>query len=246
MTSAPLLEVRDLEFGYGSVQVLFGVDLVVSEHGVLALLGTNGSGKSTLLRVVAGLAAPWRGRVLLDGDDVSTADARAMIDRGVVLVEGGRATFADLTVAENLEIGTYRLRRQPREAAARRAAVLEQFPLLREKFRHTAGTLSGGEQQLLAVAKGLTAAPRLLLVDEVSLGLSPTVIEQLLAVLRTVHLDGTTLVLVEQSLDVAASMAERSVFLEKGQVRFEGRTDELIERDDVARAVFLGTEAIGR
>lgn len=246
MSSAPLLEVRDLEFGYGSVQVLFGVDLVVSEHEVLALLGTNGSGKSTLLRLVAGLAVPWRGQVLLDGEDMSSADAGAMIERGVVLVEGGRATFGDLTVAENLEVGAYHLRRQPKVAVARRAAVLEQFPLLRENLRRTAGTLSGGEQQLLAVAKGLTSAPRLLLVDELSLGLAPTLTEQLLAVLRTVHLDGTTLVLVEQSLDVAASMAERSVFLEKGQVRFEGRTDELIERDDVARAVFLGTEAIRR
>jgi len=235
-----MIEARGLEFSYGSVQVLFGVDLEVGAGEMVALLGTNGAGKSTLLNLLAGLVPPSGGTIGLDGEDVSSVDAPGMVRRGVVLVQGGKAVFPDLTVAENLEVGLHSKRLKALEARQRAAEVLERFPELSELTPRRAGTLSGGEQQQLAIAKGLLAKPRVLMIDELSLGLAPQARDEMVAIVRDVHAAGTVVVLVEQSLDVAASLADRAVFMEKGAVRFDGPATELLERSDLTRAVFLG------
>ena len=222
------------------MQVLHGVGLDVAAGELVALLGPNGAGKSTLLRVVAGLARPSAGSVLLDDDDVTGASAVDLVGRGVVLLQGGKAVFGDLTVAENLDIGAYTLRRERGLAQERRRAVLDLFPALAPRLQQRAGSLSGGEQQQLALAKALLLDPGLLLIDELSLGLAPVVVESLLGTVRSINAAGTTIVLVEQSLNVAAGLCDRAVFMEKGEVRFEGRTADLLERSDIARAVFFG------
>jgi len=245
-SEAPLLAIEGIEFSYGTVQVLFGVSMHVQEGDTLALLGTNGAGKSTLLRVAAGLARPSGGRVLFDGADVTGSPVTDMVGKGVAMVPGGKAVFPDMSVAENLEVGSYSIRRDVAARREREAWVLDLFPRLAERARQPAGTLSGGEQQQLALAKAFLLRPRLLCIDELSLGLAPVVVEELLATVRTIAASGTTVVLVEQSLNVAASLCTRAVFLEKGEVRFEGRTADLLERSDIARAVFLGGSKNGK
>ena len=237
-----MLEAHGVELAYGSVQVLFGVDLEVDAGEIVALLGTNGAGKSTLLDVLAGLAPPSAGTINLDGDDVTGVDAPGMVRRGVVLVQGGRAVFPDLTVVENLEVGLYTKRMDRAVSRQRADEVLDRFPALRALSSRRAGTLSGGEQQQLAIAKGLLTEPRVLLIDELSLGLAPQTRNEVVAAIREVHAAGTAVVLVEQSLEVAASLAERAVFLEKGSARFDGMTKDLLARGDLARAVFLGAD----
>jgi ABC-type branched-subunit amino acid transport system ATPase component len=238
---SPLVQVRDLDFSYGSVQVLFGVSLDVYRGETLALVGTNGAGKSTLLRVIAGLSRPRAGTVVVDGADVTGLAVVAMVERGVVLMPGGKAVFADLTVMENLEVGAYTLRRDVPRRDDRFSAVFELFPRLAERRRARAGSLSGGEQQQLALAKALLLEPLVLCIDELSLGLSPMLVAQLLELVRLVNERGTTIVLVEQSLNFAATVAGRAVFMEKGEVRFDGPIGQLVERSDIARAVFFGT-----
>lgn len=235
-----VLRVDDVDFSYGRLQVLFGVSLQVRRGEALALLGTNGAGKSTLLRVVSGLESPSRGRVELDGRDATSAAAEDLVRRGLVLVPGGRAVFPDMTVAENLEMQSFTRRRRAAAVRERRATTLDVFPRLRERLRQQAGTLSGGEQQQLALAKALQLDPVLLCIDELSLGLAPVIVQELVEIVERIRSTGVSMVLVEQSLNVAAAMCERAVFMEKGAVRFEGPTDDLLERDDIARAVFLG------
>jgi ABC-type branched-subunit amino acid transport system ATPase component len=230
--------VDDLHFSYGQVQVLFGVSFSVSRGEVLGLLGTNGAGKSTVLRVLAGLAPPSHGRIVLDGVDVTHVPAEQLCRRGVALVMGGKAVFPDLTVRENLELGGYVL--QPRLVSARIERELTRFPQLAKRSTNVAASLSGGEQQQLAIAKALLIDPSLLCLDELSLGLSPAIVSELFDVVRDVVAAGVTCVLVEQSLSIAAELCDRAVFLEKGAVRFDGAPDELLRRGDLARAVFLG------
>jgi ABC-type branched-subunit amino acid transport system ATPase component len=214
--------------------------LQVEPGEALALLGTNGAGKSTLLRVIAGLEEPSRGQVVLDGSEITGQGAEQIVRLGLVLVSGGRSVFPDMTVDENLQLQALQLRKQPRLIEERRGRVFTVFPRLRERLGQLAGTLSGGEQQQLTLAKALLLDPRVLCIDELSLGLAPVAVEPLLQTVREIHAGGTSIVIVEQSLNVAAELCDRAVFLEKGAVRFEGRTAELLERDDIARAVFLG------
>lgn len=236
---AALVELGDVHFSYGSVPVLFGVSFDVQPGEVLGLLGTNGAGKSTVLRILAGLSAPSRGTVRYDGHDVTGMPAEALCRRGISLMVGGRAVFPDLTVRENLQLGGFTV---PAPALDTRIdRELERFPQLRLRIDSLAGTLSGGEQQQLAVAKALLTDPRLLCIDELSLGLAPTVVATLFDVVREVTATGVTCILVEQSLTVAAQLCGRAVFLEKGTVRFSGDPNELLERGDLARAVFLGS-----
>jgi ABC-type branched-subunit amino acid transport system ATPase component len=232
-----VLELEDIHFSYGSVPVLFGVSLRIEPGEVLGLLGTNGAGKSTVLRVLAGLEAPSSGSVTFAGRDVTSTPADLRCRLGIALVMGGRAVFPDLTVRENLELGGYTV---GHEVEARIERELDRFPQLRGRLGNLAGTLSGGEQQQLAIAKALLPDPQLLCIDELSLGLAPTVVADLIAIVRDVNRSGVTCVLVEQSLNLAAELCGRAVFLEKGQVRFEGAPAELLERGDLARAVFLG------
>jgi ABC-type branched-subunit amino acid transport system ATPase component len=240
MNGDPILRADDIEFSYGRLQVLFGVSLHVERGEALALLGTNGAGKSTLLRVIAGLERPTSGSVVLDGTDVTGVPAEELVARGLVLICGGRSVFADMTVDENLEMQALTVRRKRAWVRERRAVVFDTFPRLAERARQLAGSLSGGEQQQLALAKALLLDPTVLCIDELSLGLAPIVVQELLETVAPIHAAGVTIVLVEQSLNIAARLCHRSVFLEKGAIRFEGRTADLLDRDDIARAVFLG------
>jgi ABC-type branched-subunit amino acid transport system ATPase component len=237
----PALEVRGVDFSYGHVQVLFDVDLHVDRGEVLALLGTNGAGKSTLLRVVSGLEQPSAGTIAHAGEDVTAQPAVERVRRGIVQLPGGKAIFPSLTVMDNLLAGAWTHIWDRRELEARIGASLERFPVLRERLGQPAGTLSGGEQQMLALAKALLVDPDVLCIDELSLGLAPVVVQQLLEIVEELRAGGLTMVIVEQSLNVALAVADRAVFMEKGAVRFEGPAAELAERDDLARAVFLGS-----
>jgi branched-chain amino acid transport system ATP-binding protein len=237
----PLLACQGLDVGYGPVQVLFGVDFEVFEGELVALLGTNGAGKSTLLKTVAGLLAPAAGRVAFAGADVTHLGAEAMARAGVALMPGGKGIFPSLTVAEHLRLAGWSFRRDAARLAAARDEALELFPALAHRHDQPAGTLSGGEQQMLALAQAFMTRPRLLLIDELSLGLAPAVVGQLLDVVRSIHRSGTTVVVVEQSVNVALTLAERAVFMEKGEVRFTGPTLELLERPDLLRSVFIRT-----
>jgi ABC-type branched-subunit amino acid transport system ATPase component len=190
--------------------------------------------------VIAGLEVPERGTINFDGEDITGVPAEQLAARGLVLIPGGRSVFTDMTVEENLEMQVLTVRKRRAWVRERRDAVLTTFPHLAERLRQHAGNLSGGEQQQLALARALMLEPKLLLVDELSLGLAPIVVAQLLDIVRQIHGSGVTVVLVEQSLNIAGQLCDRAVFLEKGQVRFEGRTADLLDRDDIARAVFLG------
>jgi len=235
-----LLHIDNVDFSYGHLQVLFGISVEVFQGEALALVGTNGAGKSTLLRVVAGLEKPTAGSVTFNGRDITGVPAERLAGEGVVLIPGGRAIFTDMTVAENLEMQALCIRRQRALVKERTERVLTTFPRLSERLTQQAGTLSGGEQQQLALAKALMLDPKLLCIDELSLGLAPVVIGELMEIVRQLNESGITLVVVEQSLNIAAQLCTRSVFLEKGEVRFEGQTADLLEQDDIARAVFFG------
>jgi ABC-type branched-subunit amino acid transport system ATPase component len=236
-----LLELDGVSFSYGQVQVLFDVSIHVEEGEILALLGTNGAGKSTLLRVVSGLCRQTAGDVRLDGESLGGEAAEQRMRRGLALVPGGRGVFPGLTVAENLQAGAFSLRRDRVVARERIDRALERFPVLARCRSRPAGALSGGEQQMLALAKGMLCEPRVLLIDELSLGLSPTVVAELLGMVRQLRETGTSIVLVEQSLNIALALAERAVFMERGQIRFEGPAQDLLARTDLARSIFFGT-----
>ena len=239
------LAIHDLDAGYGAVKALRGVTLNVEAGETVALLGTNGNGKSTLMKCVAGLVRPQRGGISLTIDgtahDLAKLSPEAIVDLGVALVPEGRRLFPKLTVLENLMLGAFR-RAARRDIKLNLALAFETFPTLKERQNQLAGTMSGGQQQMLALAITLLHDPDVLLIDELSLGLSPIVVQELLGVVDRLKRDGMTIVIVEQSLNVALSISDRAIFLEKGRVRFEGPADELAARDDLARAVFLGTE----
>ena len=238
----PLLQLRNVDAGYGKVQVLFDVECEVAEGEVLALLGTNGAGKSTVLRAISGLNHPDRGVIRLDGQTITFTEAELRVELGIVQVAGGKATFGPLSVDENLRVAAFTQRKDPDRVAERIEYVYGLFPDLANRKDQAAGSMSGGQQQQLAIAKALVLEPRILLIDELSLGLAPLVVQELLKVVEQLRADGLTMIIVEQSLNVALSIADRAVFMEKGQVRFTGPADELLERDDLVRAVFLGTE----
>ena len=238
---APALEVRGLVVAYDGTRVLQGVDLFVEDGEVVALLGTNGAGKSTVLRAIAGLAPVRAGQVLLGGVDVTGERPDALADRGVASAPGDAGTFPGLTVREHLRLAAWGRRRDMPADGDRDDTdrALEHFPELRERLGARAGDLSGGQQQMLNLSMALIARPRLLLLDELSLGLAPVVVERLLAVVRELAEAGTTMLLVEQSVPLALEVAVRAYFLEQGQVRFSGPTRELLDRPDLVRAVFL-------
>jgi branched-chain amino acid transport system ATP-binding protein len=234
-----LLVCRDVEVAYDQVQVLFGVNLEVRPGEIVALLGTNGAGKSTLLKAISGLVEPMGGSIWFDGRDITHADGNQTAAAGIVQVPGGKAVFPTLTVAEHLRAAGWLYRDDPEYLKEANAEVYRVFPRLEERIDQMAGNLSGGEQQMLALGMAFIAKPRLLMIDELSLGLAPTIVEQLLQIVRRIRDQGTAIVLVEQSINVALVVAERAYFMEKGEVRFEGLTTELLERDDIVRSVFL-------
>ena len=239
-----LLSVRDVRFSYGPLQVLFDVSLAVPEGARVALLGTNGAGKSSLLRVAAGLEFPQAGEVRLAGENVTRLPAEERMRLGMSLVEGGKATFPSLSVRENLLISTYAIAADQRISDSRLANVLDLFPDLRKRLGQPAGTLSGGEQQMVAIGRALMTAPRLLMIDELSLGLAPVVMQQIVAAIEALARSGVTLLLVEQSLNMAMTVTETAYFMEKGEIRYTGPVNDLLDRGDLVRSVFLGAEAL--
>lgn len=241
----PALQVHDLDFFYGSNQVLFDVNFEVKKGEVVALLGTNGAGKSTLLKVVAGLVHPHRGVVRHFGVNGTYLEPEQIIDEGVALLVGGKMTFPGLTVRDNLRIGSFSFHRDRRRARRSLEDAMRIFPELAPRLDQPAGTLSGGEQQMLALARVLMTRPRLLMIDELALGLAPMTVDRLMSIVREVNAEGTTVILVEQSVNRAMSLAQRAVFLERGAVLFDGPTAELIQRNDLLRPVFLGSVAAG-
>ena len=238
-----LLLCRGLKVYYGNVQVLFDVDFEIDEGEIVALLGTNGAGKSTLLKTICGVVEADKGAVIFDGRDITHAPPNEIAAHGVTQVPGGQGVFPSLTVRENLRVAGWLERKRAAERDAHVAQVLEQFPVLRERIDEPAANLSGGQQQMLAIGMAFLARPRLLLIDELSLGLAPVVVEQLLPMVRAIREQGTTVILVEQSVNLALTLAETAYFMEKGEIRFHGPTAELLERPDLLRSVFL--EGIG-
>ncbi len=238
----PILVVRDVDVHFGGVQILFGVDLDVQEGEILALLGTNGAGKSTLLRAIAGTVTPSSGAVFFDGNDVTFLPPSVHATHGIAQVQGGKGVFPNLTVSENIRLAAWGMDAKEEDVEA----AIDLFPILRERSDQFAASLSGGEQQMLALAQAFLARPRLLVIDELSLGLAPTVVNELLKVVRQIHAQGATVVIVEQNINTALELAERAVFMEKGQVRFTGPTRDLLDRPDVLRSVFLagGSRAV--
>ncbi len=234
-----LLLVRGLDVSYGDVQVLFDVDFEVGEGEIVALLGTNGAGKSTLLKAISGVVEADRGAVIFDGRDMTHAPPNEVAAKGVVQVPGGRGVFPSLTVSENLKVASWLTRRQKAVVEERIEEVLEIFPVLRERRSEPAANLSGGQQQMLALGMAFLSRPSLIMIDELSLGLAPVVVEQLLKIVEGFKRQGTTVIIVEQSVNVALTLAEEAYFMEKGEIRFHGPTAELLERPDVLRSVFL-------
>jgi len=232
-----LLVCRNVDVEYDGVQVLFEVDFDVEEGEIIGLLGTNGAGKSTLLRAISGTQEATSGAIVFDGRDITHMPPHEIASRGVIHMPGGRGVFPGLSVKENVLLGTWAA--DPKEEKQRLDEVYRIFPILRERQNQNAGSLSGGEQQMLSLAQAFLGKPRLLMIDELSLGLSPAVVQQLIEVVRRIHETGVTIILVEQSVNVALTLAQRCIFMEKGEVRFFGDTKELLRRPDILRAVYV-------
>ena len=236
--SEALLEVDDLEAGYGEVQVLWGISLKAARGKLTAVVGANGAGKTTTLRAVAGSIAPWRGRVIFEGEDVTRLPAHVKAGRGFALVPEGRQLFSAMTVAENLELGAY-APRAARKYRERLDQVFSLFPRLGERQRQIAGTLSGGEQQMVAIARGLMSDPDILIIDEMSLGLAPVLVYQLFTTLKTLKEAGLTILLVEQNVHLALAVSDYAYVIAEGKMFTEGKPDKLTEMPEIRRA-YLG------
>jgi ABC-type branched-subunit amino acid transport system ATPase component len=242
----PHLTCQNVNFSYGSLQVLFDVNIEVDDGEMVALLGTNGAGKSTLLRAISGLGFPTGGVIRYAGSDITYLAPTSRVGLGITQVPGGKAVFGPMTVLDNLRVYGYSLGRKRSVIDSRIEEVFETFAQLDARRKQPASTLSGGEQQMLALGKAMILRPRLLLIDELSLGLAPIVTAALLEIVRQINVRGTTVILVEQSVDIALSLAHRAYFMEKGQIRFDGPSSELLGRDDILRAVFFaGHQAEG-
>jgi branched-chain amino acid transport system ATP-binding protein len=236
--TAPLLAIEGLDFAYGDAQVLRGVSLEVRQGEIVTLVGSNGAGKSTTLRNVSRLATPRAGQIRFDGQDLLKLSPHEVVELGVVQVPEGRRVFPEMTVLENLRLGSY-VKPARKERAQNLERGLTLFPRLRERASQLAGTLSGGEQQMLAIARGLMARPRLLLLDEPSLGLAPLFVKTIFETIQTIHAQGVSVLLVEQNVYQSLRVAHRGYVLETGRITLQGSGPELLESDAV-KAAFLG------
>ncbi len=236
--SRPLLEVRDLDFSYGDVEALRGVSLEVRAGEIVSLLGSNGAGKSTSLRAISRLSRARAGKLVFDGHDLTALASHQVVELGIIQVPEGRHVFAEMTVLENLRMGSYvKSARAEREKNLERGLAL--FPRLRERTGQLAGTLSGGEQQMLAIARGLMARPRLLLLDEPSLGLSPLLVKTMFDTVATINAQGVAVLLVEQNVYQSLRISSRGYVLETGRITLSGSGEELLANEHV-KAAFLG------
>ena len=232
-----MLELQDLTVSYGGIQALKGISLQVGEGEIVTLIGANGAGKSTTLRTISGLEKPQGGRILYNGVDITGKPSKYMVQNGLILVPEGRLIFPDMTVLENLKIGAY-LRRD-KDIDKDIQHMYELFPRLKERSWQMAGTLSGGEQQMLAVGRALMSRPKLLMMDEPSLGLAPLVVRDIFSIIRTIRDSGVTVLLIEQNANAALKVADRGYVLETGRIALEGTGQELLS-DPAVRAAYLG------
>jgi len=242
MSPSAMLEVESIDVFYGDVQAVREVSFRVGEGEIVTLVGANGAGKSTVLKAVCGLLHPRRGSVRLEGTDVSGEPAYRLVGRGLVLVPEARQLWPAMTVRENLEMGAYSRGARPHRAETLRE-VLAMFPILERRSSQNAGTLSGGEQQMCAIGRGLMARPRLLLLDEPALGLAPLLVREVFAALQEIRRRGTTILLVEQNVQHALALADRACVLESGRVTLEGPCAELAQ-DPRVRREFLGAASV--
>jgi branched-chain amino acid transport system ATP-binding protein len=233
----PLLRVQGLCSGYGRLAVLHGVELAVMPGEVVALLGSNGAGKSTFASTLSGIVAASSGSVVFNGHDISRARSTAIVDAGLIQVPEGRRIFPNLDVAENLALGAYRRGRERRRENL--ASVYEMFPRLQQRAAQRAGTLSGGEQQMLAIGRAMMAEPVLLILDEPSLGLSPLLVEQMFGLIEKLNRAGVAILLVEQNVAASLQIAQRAYVMENGRILFSGTSAHLLESDELRRA-YLG------
>jgi len=233
-----VFEVQDLNVHFGGIHALKGVSLTVEDGEIVTLIGANGAGKSTTLRTASGLKKPTSGRVLVDGKDITGASAQARVKLGLSQVPEGRRVFPQMTVLENLELGGY-LRRDRGARSADLDSVYERFPVLASRRKQVAGTLSGGEQQMLAMGRAMMAHPRILLLDEPSMGLAPLLVQEIFDIIRSINEAGTTILLVEQNANKALQVAHRAYVMETGRIVLSGSAAELSKTEDIKR-VYLG------
>jgi len=234
----PLLKVHDLHVYYGAIHAIKGITLEVFENEIVTLIGANGAGKSTTLNTIAGLLKPRQGTVVLNGEIISGLGASRIVPKGLSLCPEGRRIFQQMTVRENLEMGSYT--RPVTEIAASLEDVFQRFPRLKEREKQIAGTLSGGEQQMLAMARALMSKPKLMMLDEPSMGLAPILVEQIFGIIKELHQAGTTILLVEQNAQMALQVADRAYVMETGNITLQGPAEELLHNEAVQKA-YLGS-----
>ena len=237
-TGAPLLRVHDIHVYYGAIHAIKGISLEVHENEIVTLIGANGAGKSTTLNTIAGLLRPRQGTVELNGENINGVGASKMVSRGLSLCPEGRRIFQQMTVRENLEMGAYS--RPAAEIEGSLEEMFERFPRLKEREKQIGGTLSGGEQQMLAMARALMSRPRLLRLDEPSMGLAPILVEQIFGIISELHASGVTILLVEQNAQMALQVADRAYVMETGVITMQGPAHELLHNDAVQKA-YLGS-----
>ena len=230
-----MLEVKDLEVYYGVIQAIKGVSFQVNQGEVIALIGANGAGKTTILHTITGLLSPKRGSVMFEGKEITKVPAHKIVSMGMAHVPEGRRVFAELSVYENLKMGAY-TRKDKKEIEESLANVYKRFPRLEERKNQMAGTLSGGEQQMLAMGRALMSKPKIILMDEPSMGLSPIMVNEIFDIIRAVSEGGTTVLLVEQNAKKALSIADRAYVLETGNITLEGKAKDLLEDDSIKKA----------
>jgi branched-chain amino acid transport system ATP-binding protein len=234
-----LLQIKNLNFSYGDVQVLWDINLEINKGEVVALVGSNGAGKSTLLKNIAGLNRPHKGsQVFFAGEDITPLTADVRVRKGIALVPEGRQLFSGLTIRENLMMGAF-TRTDTRKIQEDLEKIFTLFPILEERQTQLAGTLSGGEQQMCAIARGLMSDPKLLMIDELSLGLAPVVVDKLMETIQTIHDEGVTVFIVEQDVQAAFQMSERGYVLETGRMVYEGASTDLTQNENIKKA-YLG------
>jgi ABC-type branched-subunit amino acid transport system ATPase component len=234
-----LLDIKDLRASYGAVEVLRSIDFTVAKGEIVALLGTNGAGKSTILRCISGLLKPDSGHIFFEGEDIAGVTTEDTVRLGITQIPGGRGLLPNLTIEENLRMGAYPVRKDRGAVKSGFDRVYETFPRLGERRKQLAGHLSGGEGQMLAIGRALMLQPKLMMIDELSLGLAPLIVQQLVEVVHEINQTGVSMILVEQSANLALSVTDHAYFIEKGVIRFDGSSRELLERDDLLRSVFL-------
>jgi len=233
-----MLEIKNIDVHYGVIHVLKGISFKVNDGEIVTLIGANGAGKTTTLRTISGLKKPTNGTILLDGEDITAVSAQERVKRGISHVPEGRRIFPDMTVLENLELGAY-LRNDKEEIAKDLKMVYERFPILSDRKKQLAGTLSGGEQQMLAIGRALMSRPKILFLDEPSMGLAPFLVQEIFNIIKDINKAGTTILLVEQNASMALQIANRAYVLETGSIVLSGTGAELMQSDDIKKA-YLG------